>query len=176
MIAQQQPCFSIARLLAFVLLAVFAGAKAAPPDTPASQPAKPVDLVVVIKSDRVLYLYSDGLIVGQYPVELGKNPIGTKRRRGDNRTPEGAYTLDWRNPESIFHRSIHVSYPKPSEVEAARARGDDPGDMIMIHGEPEYDTRERTGDWTNGCIAVSNEAINDIWARVADDTPIHIYP
>jgi len=134
------------------------------------------NLVVVVKSDRMLYLYRDGIMIEQYPVELGKNPVGPKRQQGDNKTPEGAYTLDWRNPESIFHRSIHVSYPGPSDVAAAEARGVDPGDLIMIHGEPDYDDRERTGDWTNGCIAVSNEAINDIWARVEDGTPIHIYP
>lgn len=136
----------------------------------------PVDLVVVMKASRVLYLYADGNMVDQFPIALGKNPIGTKRRRGDNRTPEGIYQLDWRNPDSIFHRSIHVSYPSPRDVARAAERGVDPGDMIMIHGEPDYDDREREGDWTNGCIAVSNDAINEIWSRVSDGTRIHIYP
>lgn len=135
-----------------------------------------VDLVVVMKADRVLYLYDDGDIVGQFPIALGKNPIGTKRQRGDNRTPEGLYRLDWRNPDSIFHRSIHVSYPDARDVARARQRGVDPGDLIMIHGEPDYDDRKRTGDWTNGCIAVSNEAIDEIWSRVSNGTRIHIYP
>ncbi|GAB3681601.1 hypothetical protein GCM10028792_28080 [Salinisphaera aquimarina] len=143
----------------------------------ASEPAQPMaDLVVVLKSDRVLYLYSDGMVIGQYPIALGKNPVGTKQQRGDNKTPIGAYTLDWRNPQSIFHRSIHVSYPDADDIAAAQARGQDPGDMIMIHGEPDYDDRQRRGDWTNGCIAVSNAAIDEIWSHVADGTRIHIYP
>ena len=136
----------------------------------------PVDLVVVMKANRVLYLYADGEMVDQFPIALGKNPIGTKRQRGDNRTPEGIYRLDWRNPDSIFHRSIHVSYPNAQDRAQAEARGVDPGDLIMIHGQPDYDDREREGDWTNGCIAVSNEAINEIWDRVSDGTRIHIYP
>ena len=167
------------RLFVIALLSLMAVCSANASDGVADSDIEPeaaVDLVVVMKSERVLYLYDDGLIVGQYPIALGKNPVGTKRERGDNRTPEGAYTLDWRNPDSIFHRSIHISYPKPSDVRASKARGLDPGDMIMIHGQPDYDDRDRKGDWTNGCIAVSNAAINDIWKRVPDGTRIHIYP
>lgn len=154
-------------------------------DRPDGQPSSPyalgadatdVDLIVVIKSERVLYMYSNGMIVGQYPVALGKSPLGTKQHQGDNRTPEGAYTLDWRNPDSLFHRSIHVSYPDADDIAAAYAAGQDPGDLIMIHGQPGYDDRPRSGDWTNGCIAVSNAAIDDLWARVEDGARIHIYP
>lgn len=136
----------------------------------------PVDLVVVMKASRVLYLYSDGEMVDQFPIALGKNPAGTKRQRGDNKTPEGFYRLDWRNPDSIFHRSIHVSYPNADDRESAAKLGVDPGDLIMIHGQPDYDDREREGDWTNGCIAVSNDAIDEIWSRIGDNTRIHIYP
>ena len=136
----------------------------------------PVDLVVVMKANRVMYLYADGELVDQFPIALGKSPVGTKRRRGDNRTPEGFYRLDWRNPDSIFHRSIHISYPNEYDRREAADRGVDPGDLIMIHGQPDYDDREREGDWTNGCIAVSNEAIDTIWERVVDGTRIHIYP
>jgi len=143
--------------------------------TPVSSSA-PVDLVVVKKSERVLYLYDHGLIVGQYPVALGLNPVGTKRYQGDNKTPIGAYTLDWRNPNSQFHKSLHVTYPNASDQSWATAHHRPAGSMIMIHGQPSYDARSRTGDWTNGCIAVSNTAIEDIWARVPDGTPIHIYP
>lgn len=134
------------------------------------------DLVVVMKSERELYLYRNGLIIGQYPIALGLNPIGTKQMRGDDKTPIGAYTLDWRNPNSDFHRSIHISYPDASDREHAAALGVPAGNNIMIHGQPDYDNRPRTGDWTHGCIAVSNRAINQIWARVPDGTPIHIYP
>lgn len=143
---------------------------------PAAVSPSPVDLVVVRKSERVLYLYDHGLIVGQYPIALGRNPIGTKRHQGDNKTPIGAYRLDWRNPHSRFHRSLHISYPDKQDRAYARAHGRPAGDYIMIHGQPGYDSRARSGDWTNGCIAVSNTAIDDIWARVPDGTPIHIYP
>ncbi|WP_353111105.1 L,D-transpeptidase family protein [Salinisphaera dokdonensis] len=136
----------------------------------------PVDLVVVMKANRVLYLYSDGEMVDQFPIALGKDPIGTKRRRGDNKTPEGLYRLDWRNPNSDFYRSLHVSYPDAQDRAASARLGVDPGDFIMIHGQPSYDDREREGDWTNGCIAVSNAAIDEIWNRVSDGTRIHIYP
>lgn len=135
----------------------------------------PVDLVVVMKANRVMYLYANGEMVEQFPIALGKNPIGTKRKRGDNRTPEGLYTSTGAI-RTIFHRSIHISYPNARDREEADARGVDPGDLIMIHGQPDYDDREREGDWTNGCIAVSNQAIDTIWDRVYDGTRIHIYP
>ncbi|RJS94491.1 murein L,D-transpeptidase family protein [Salinisphaera sp. Q1T1-3] len=136
----------------------------------------PADLVVVMKAERELYLYRNGLIIAQYPVALGRAPMGTKRMAGDNKTPIGAYTLDWRNPDSRFYRSLHVSYPDQADRDQAAALGVPPGSNIMIHGQPGYDDVPRSGDWTNGCIAVSNHAIDDIWARVPDGTPIHIYP
>lgn len=135
-----------------------------------------VDLVVVIKSERVLYLYSHGAIIGQYPISLGLDPVGTKHRRGDDKTPTGAYTLDWRNPDSLFHLSIHVSYPNAKDIAWAKAHGVKPGSNIMIHGQPDYAEQKRRGDWTHGCIAVSNAAMNEIWNQVPDGTPIHIYP
>lgn len=134
------------------------------------------DLVVVRKSQRELYLYHQGMIIAQYPIALGLNPLGTKQMRGDDKTPIGAYTLDWRNPNSDFHRSIHISYPDATDRAHAAELGAAPGSNIMIHGQPGYDNRPRTGDWTHGCIAVSNAAIDQIWARVPDGTPIHIYP
>lgn len=141
-----------------------------------SAPTGDADLVVVMKSERELYLYRHGLIIAQYPIALGLNPIGAKLRRGDDKTPIGAYTLDWRNPNSKFHLAIHISYPDQADREQAAARGVPAGSDIMIHGQPDYDSRPRTGDWTHGCIAVSNRAINQIWAHVPDGTPIHIYP
>ncbi len=160
--------FNLFVLLALACCPAWAGASA--------QNEPPVDLVVVIKSARVLYLYADGIPVESYPIGLGDNPVGHKRQSGDERTPEGAYVLDWRNPESIYHRSIHISYPNARDLARARERNVDPGGEIMIHGQPDYDFRERHGDWTNGCIAVTNAAIDEIWARVEDGTPIHIYP
>ncbi|MGH6808697.1 MAG: L,D-transpeptidase family protein, partial [Ensifer adhaerens] len=96
------------------------------------------DRVVVHKEKRILQLYRSGEMLRQYAIALGGNPIGHKQREGDRRTPEGLYVLDWRNDKSGYHLSIHVSYPAPADVQAAAAKGVDPGGMIMIHGQPNY--------------------------------------
>ncbi|HET7315440.1 L,D-transpeptidase family protein [Salinisphaera sp.] len=163
-------------LAALVLLAVMPGTASATAAGNGNTLTGDADLVVVMKAERELYLYRDGLIIAQYPIALGLAPVGTKRMRGDDKTPIGAYTLDWRNPNSDFHRSIHISYPNAADRARAAALGVPPGRNIMIHGQPDYDDRPRTGDWTHGCIAVSNAAIDQIWAHVPDGTPIHIYP
>lgn len=134
------------------------------------------DLVVVKKSERKLYLYRQGMLMAEYPVALGLHPTGTKRIQGDNKTPIGAYTLDWRNPDSDFHRSLHISYPNAEDRTHALSLGLPPGGEIMIHGQPSYDSRPRHGDWTDGCIAVSDPHIEDIWRHVDAGTKIHIYP
>lgn len=139
-----------------------------------------VDRVEVRKGERRIYLMSDGEAVRSYRISLGDNPVGHKLFEGDERTPEGEYTLDWRNPGSQFHKSIHVSYPNDRDREDAAAWGLDPGGQIMIHGLPN-DVGDMafayTGlDWTDGCIAVSNAAIDEIWSLVSDGTPIKIYP
>lgn len=136
----------------------------------------PVDLVVVFKAEREMYLYRDGLPVRRYPIQLGAEPEGHKRYEGDGRTPEGAYVLDWRNPDSRFYKSIHVSYPDSRDLATAMRRGLDPGGEIMIHGQPWYAGTARVGDWTDGCIAVSNEVMDELWELVPEDTRIHIYP
>lgn len=158
------------------LLLVICGLALACAAATAEKPAQPVDLVVVMKSERMLHLYRDGVPVRSYPIGLGDNPEGHKQRSGDQRTPEGAYRLDWRNPDSVFYKSIHVSYPDRDDRRATVRRGVDPGGEIMIHGQPNYAFEKRTGDWTDGCIAVSNKAMDDLWTNVPDDTPIHIYP
>ena len=165
-------------LILVIAIGLFAARAVALPGADNSHRVAPprADLVVVIKSARMLYLYAGGTVVGQYPMALGLAPLGDKHQRGDNKTPIGAYTLDWRNPNSIFHRSIHISYPDARDAARAAASGIKPGKNIMIHGQPDYDNRPRTGDWTHGCIAVSNAAMDDIWVRVADGTPIQIYP
>lgn len=138
-----------------------------------------IDRVVVDKSERRLMLMRDGYAVRTFPIALGRNPEGPKRIRGDGRTPEGVYALDWRNPNSNFYRSIHVSYPNASDRMRAEELSADPGGMIMIHGRPNY---SRTGDyglrsdWTEGCIAVSNYAMDEIWDMVEDGTLIEIRP
>ncbi len=138
------------------------------------------DLVVVNKGQRVLQLLSNGRVIRSFDISLGKNPVGHKRRQGDGRTPEGRYRLDWRNAKSRFYKSIHISYPNPDDVQRARKLGAAPGGAIMIHGLPnkfaEAPELFEDLDWTEGCIAVTNEAIEEIWQLVADHTPIEIYP
>jgi murein L,D-transpeptidase YafK len=106
--------------------------------------------------------------------------VGAKERQGDAKTPEGRYVIDWHNPQSKYRRSLHISYPGPADRERAAARGIDPGGDIMIHGlAPKfahYGRRHRLFDWTNGCIAVTNEEMDEIWGMVKDGTPIIIYP
>jgi murein L,D-transpeptidase YafK len=142
--------------------------------------AQKVDLVIVHKEQRVLKLLSGGDLVRQYRVALGSNPRGHKRHEGDGRTPEGVYRIDWRNPDSKFHLSLHIDYPRPDDVSAAAAVAADPGKDIMIHGLPEGFTPGEIGhprrDWTSGCIAVTNAEIEEIWTLVEDGTAILILP
>jgi murein L,D-transpeptidase YafK len=138
------------------------------------------DLVVVRKAERSLQLMREGRVLATYRIALGPEPRGPKRMEGDGRTPEGVYTLDWRNEDSGFYRSIHVSYPRADDLVPADRWGVSPGGLIMVHGMPNGATPRRVGhpfvDWTNGCIAVTNEEMDEIWARVDDGTPIIIYP
>ncbi len=138
------------------------------------------DLVIVEKSERKLHLVSNGAVFRSYDISLGKNPVGHKVYKGDGRTPEGRYYLDWRNPQSRFHKSIHISYPNEQDRERAERLGRAPGGYIMIHGIPNKYRRApelfEGMDWTEGCIAVSNEDMEEIWQLVADNTPIEIYP
>lgn len=138
------------------------------------------DKVVVEKAARKLHLIKDGEAIRSYSIALGMRPQGTKQHEGDNRTPEGRYVLDIRNPDSEFFLSIRISYPNRDDVYQARSKGLDPGGAIMIHGQPNTPTRSetyyRTQDWTNGCIAVSNSDMIDIWLMTANNTPIEILP
>jgi murein L,D-transpeptidase YafK len=138
------------------------------------------DLVIVEKANRQLFLLKEGEILRTFKIALGMAPVGHKQAEGDFRTPEGRYRLDARNPNSEFFLSIHVSYPNLNDVREARARGVDPGGSIMIHGQPNAPTRSetyyRTQDWTNGCVAVSNSDMIDIWLMTGDNTPIEIRP
>ncbi len=138
------------------------------------------DKVLVIKSERLLVLLKDGVIVKSYKIALGRNPEGRKVRQGDTRTPEGVYYLDRRNGNSRFYRALHISYPNAEDIRSAKAHGVSPGRDIMIHGLPKgyEDLGEwhRTYDWTKGCIAVTNSEIDEIWKLVPDGTPIEIKP
>ncbi len=143
-------------------------------------PGTRADRVVVHKSARVLELYSGATRLRAYPISLGTEPRGAKREEGDGRTPEGRYVMDFHKGDSSFHRALHVSYPSPRDVAAARARGVSPGGLIMIHGLP--NGRGYLGrlhllhNWTLGCIAVTDPEIDEIGRVVPDGTPIEILP
>lgn len=157
---------------------------------PSSRSATPIiadmrpkaDRVLVDKSERKLFLIRNGEPFREYRISLGKAPDGPKLQEGDLRTPEGVYTLDWRNPKSGFYKSIHISYPNDNDRLQAQKRGVQPGGMIMIHGEHYIPSLSRIyrlaskKDWTDGCIAINNEEMDELWLTVADGTPIEIRP
>lgn len=166
-----------------VLIAALAAAIAAcTPETPVRPrpPPERADRILVEKAERRLTLYAGERTLRSYRVALGFAPVGPKRQEGDGKTPEGRYLIDWRNPDSRFHRSLHVSYPDADDLARAAARGVSPGGLIMIHGLPNgfgaLGDWHRTRDWTDGCIAVTNDEMDEIWTLVADGTPIEIQP
>ena len=138
------------------------------------------DLVIIEKDARDLHLLQNGEIFKTFKIALGIVPVGDKEKEGDFKTPEGQYLLDRRNPNSDYFLSIHISYPDARDRSEAAAAGVDPGGAIMIHGQPNVPTRSeayyRTQDWTNGCIAVSNSDMIDIWLMTDENTPIEIRP
>jgi len=141
---------------------------------------QPVDRVVVHKAKRLLEMYRDGAVVASYKVSLGLMPTGQKQREGDLRTPEGSYRLTRRNAESDFFLAVQVSYPEAADIAQARRNGWAPGGAIMVHGLPnllKY-SRDRylSTDWTDGCIALSNEDMLDFWLLTGQGTPIEIRP
>jgi murein L,D-transpeptidase YafK len=163
------------RIAAYLLLLTFCASSA-----PGFASTNTVSAVLVLKSDRVLRLLNNGKTLKEYRVSLGKQPVGHKTREGDLRTPEGRYILDWRNENSRFYRSIHISYPNARDMRRAQQMGADPGGMIMIHGRPSYYSsathRYDNKDWTDGCIAVTDSEMDEIWEMVKDGTPIIILP
>ncbi len=137
-----------------------------------------IDHIVVEKAARRMTLYGVGgtahVITG---VQLGGQPVGPKRFQGDRRTPEGRFVIDYGNDRSAFHLSLHISYPRAEDVALARASGRSPGGDVFIHGQPDAWPAGRVpGDWTDGCIAVSDEEIEALWEAVGDGTPIEIRP
>jgi murein L,D-transpeptidase YafK len=142
---------------------------------PALAASPKADRIVVVKSDRRLDLLRDGQVIRSYPVRLGRNPVGPKIFQLDGRTPEGIYTIDSRSRASAFHLALHISYPQAENVARAAKYNLPAGGAIFIHGTPGTGKRfER--DWTDGCIAVSNRAIEEIWTLVDDGTPVEIRP
>ncbi|MCL1633991.1 L,D-transpeptidase family protein [Luteimonas sp. SX5] len=131
------------------------------------------DRIHVDKSERRMELLRDGRVIRRYRIRLGDVPVGPKHQQGDEKTPEGDYRISGRNPTSRFHLSLRVSYPDEADRKQARARGVDPGGDIMIHGG---NTALYPFDWTDGCIAVTDKEIEEIWSLVPTGTPIRIDP
>jgi murein L,D-transpeptidase YafK len=164
-------------MLAAIVALAMALVGAAP--AAAEKPAK-ADRILVLKGRRELVLLRDGKFLKSYPIALGPHPIGAKRRSGDGKTPEGVYTIDRRTAHTPYHRSLHISYPDAADRERALARDQRPGGDIFIHGMParfgHTDPVRFFVDWTNGCIAVGNIAIEEIWDAADDGTEIEIRP
>lgn len=139
------------------------------------------DLVTVVKSKRKLYLSCKGKILKTYNIALGGNPVGHKKVRGDQKTPEGYYRLDYFKSESSFYKALHISYPNNQDCCNARKAGKSPGGSIMIHGQPNdrgwFKTlMKKRRDWTAGCIALLNRDMDEVLKFVKIGTPIHIIP
>lgn len=161
--------FALMALLGMVLLACSSGPRFLSYDGPQ------VTQVRVHKSARTMELMHFDTVLRSFQIQLGRNPVGHKQREGDRRTPEGEYVIDRRNPRSAFHLSLGISYPNEEDAARAEENGWRPGGDIFIHGRgPNH--RGARGDWTDGCIAVTDREIELIYAMVRDGTPITIYP
>ena len=160
-------------LVALLLTAVHAA-------TPTAPALPQVDRIVVEKQQRQLILFHRGEAIKTYRIALGPHPVGAKEEAGDGRTPEGQYIIDGRNAGSAFHKSLHISYPNAEDRARAAAKGVSPGGNIMIHGLAAglgwLGPTHRFFNWTNGCVAVTNSEIDEIWKLVPDGTPVEIVP
>jgi len=168
----------ITKLTVFALFALaFFSSQALPATDSPLPPTVVANKVVVLKSYRKLLLMKGDEVLKTYIVQLG-DPVGPKVRQGDNKTPEGNYVLDRHNAKSQFYRSIHISYPNADDLARARKLGVSTGGELYIHGLPNdfHGHSEALGDWTEGCIAVTNAEMDEIWRAVADGTPIEIKP
>ena len=148
--------------------------------TVASPPMGLVDSIVVEKKAHTLTLFRDGKPLRTYLVALGAKPVGDKLRAGDNKTPEGLFYIDARQPNSKYHLALHISYPDAAHRARSQAIGAEPGGDIMIHGLPNglgaAGASHRLNDWTNGCVALTDEEIEQIWSAVPIGTPVEIKP
>lgn len=138
------------------------------------------DFVLVVKSERKLYLMRDDEVIDTFRVTFGSNPKGHKEHEGDGRTPEGRYVLDWKHSDSDFHKSIHISYPNTSDKIRAADTGVLPGGAIMVHGQKNgygwLSPIAKYVNWTDGCIALSNKDMDIVWQKVQSGIPIEIRP
>jgi murein L,D-transpeptidase YafK len=144
------------------------------------QPAQKADSILILKKDHVLEVLAGGKVIRTYKVALGRGGLAPKQREGDGRTPEGHYVIDARNADSQYHRALHVSYPNEDDRRRAAKQGVSPGGAIMIHGLPNgfgnLGAAHRLYDWTLGCVALTDEEIDEIWDMVPIGTPVEIRP
>lgn len=139
-----------------------------------------IDLIVVEKKQRKMYLYYKQKLQSTLPISLGKNPIGTKIQRGDNRTPEGLFWISRKLCSPKYYRSLCISYPRPQDTARAKKLGVSAGGNITIHAQPKWNANGRgdkytlTKDWTQGCVAVTNNAMKDLWYAVRKGVPVMI--
>jgi murein L,D-transpeptidase YafK len=147
---------------------------------PKLPPGTKIDKLIVIKSERIMEAYSGDELVKTYKIALGRNPVGDKQAQGDKRTPEGEYTINDRNANSGYHKNLGVSYPDKADRAAAKALGVDPGGEIKIHGLKNgigaIGKFHRLLDWTAGCIAVTDQEMDELYDAVENGTPILIKP
>lgn len=160
------------RLIGLLLITLWCGIATA------ASPA--IDQLLIHKQERRLEVISGGEVIRSYRVALGREPVGHKQERGDNRTPEGIYHIDWRHHSPNYNLSMHLDYPNLKDRAEAWKRGVDPGGMIMIHGTPideEHPEWFFKGlDWTNGCIALDNASMQELWRLVPDGTRVEVRP
>jgi len=139
-----------------------------------------VDRILVLKKERKMHLYKDGEVVQTIPISLGKNPLGPKQQKGDNKTPEGDFFIHRKLCSSKYYRSLCISYPRPIDIQRAKRRGVNPGTDITIHAQPIWnadgngDSYTLSKNWTEGCIAVTNDAMKELWYAVREGVPITI--
>ncbi|HZJ96122.1 MAG TPA: L,D-transpeptidase family protein [Thiopseudomonas sp.] len=168
------------RALLFILLSILSSLTYANSTSiETSIHARPIDKVLVVKADRKLHLMHRGKVVKSYRVSLGKRP-GAKQHEGDLRTPEGVYWINWRKKSENYNLAMHISYPNAQDLKRAKEIGLPPGGMIMLHGTPTDDEFPEwffnTLDWTEGCIALNNADMQEVWTLVKDGTVIEIRP
>lgn len=167
-----------ALLAALAFLFAFSGPATSTELSPVSDAV--VDRIIIEKSKRTMTLLKQGSEVRTYKVALGRNPIGPKIRKGDQKTPEGLYYVDYKVHNSVYHRALHLNYPNQDDIERARSLGVTPGNSIMIHGMKEdklwMGDVQYLFDWTNGCIALTNREIEEVWVLVSPWTPVEIKP
>lgn len=175
----------LARIFSALVMIAFLGLGAAwfyfaPAPSPPNLPPiiGTADRIIVEKSARRMVLMQNDKVLREYRIALGFSPQGDKERQGDGRTPEGVFAIDRRNDRSAYHLSLGLDYPQPEDRARAKAAGYDPGGDIMIHGQPNAlaDDVVLRGDWTAGCIAVSNAEMREIWAATDARTVVEVRP